>query len=90
MTVKTNLRALRHRHGLRLTEFEAVSGLSNQYISQAELGRVQATERLERKMEAAVETIIVRRENELLFLKRDYQLYKGRLLQPMEDTEHER
>lgn len=89
MAFKTNLRALRHRYGLRLTELEAVSGVSNQYISQAELGHVQATERLEERMEAAVETIIAQRENDLLFLKGDYQLYKGRLLQPVEDTEHE-
>ncbi len=90
MAFQTNLRALRHRHGLRLTELEAVSGLRNQYISKAELGQVQVTARLERQLEAAVETIIALRENELLFLKRDYQMYKGHLLQLTEDTEHER
>jgi len=89
MEFKTNLRVLRHRYGLRLTELASVSGLSNQYISQAELGHIQATERLERQMEDAVAVLIARRTTELLALKEDYRTYKGRLLQPAEDTEHE-
>lgn len=89
MAFKANLRVLRHRYTLRLTELEAVSGLSNQYISQAELGHIQPTKRLEQQMDAAVAAVIIRREKELLALKEDYQKYKGRLLRPAEDTEHE-
>ncbi len=89
MKAKTNLRVLRHRHGLRLKELETASGLSNQYISQAELGHIQPTSCLERQMESAVEAVIVQREKDLTDLKKDYQIFKGRLLLPTEGTEHE-
>ena len=47
MEHETNLRALRLRHGLQLTELSEVSWLSDQYISRAELGQIAATPRLE-------------------------------------------
>ena len=50
MEIKTNLRALRHRYRLSLAELEAASGLSNQYLSRAELGQLSATERLEKQL----------------------------------------
>ena len=40
MEHETNLRALRLRHGLQLTELSEVSWLSDQYISRAELGQM--------------------------------------------------
>ena len=43
MEHETNLRALRLRHGLQLTELSEVSWLSDQYISRAELGQIAAT-----------------------------------------------
>ncbi len=89
MEMKTNLRALRHRYGLSLTELEAVLGLSNQYISRAELGQIQPTSRLENQLESAIERIIAKRESTLRSFKKDFQSYKGRLLRPVEDTEHD-
>lgn len=89
MEIKTNLRALRHRYGLSLTELEAVLGLSNQYISRAELGQIQPTSRLENQLESAIERIIAKRESTLQSFKKDFQSYKGRLLRPVEDTEHD-
>lgn len=44
---KTNLRALRLRYDIPLSELSAASGLSNQYISRAELGEISPTPRLE-------------------------------------------
>ena len=43
---KTNLRALRLRHDIPLSELSAAAGLSNQYISRAELGEISPTPRL--------------------------------------------
>lgn len=89
MEMKTNLRLLRHHYALSLAELETVSGLSNQYISRAELGQVQPTERLEKRLAAAVETVIAGRERSLSALRKDYQLCKGRLLRPVEGIEHD-
>lgn len=85
----TNLRALRLRYGLSLTELEAASGLSNQYISRAELGEIAATPRLEEQLETAVEQIIVKREITLQSFKTDFLRYRGRILRPAEDSEHD-
>ena len=54
MEGKTNLRALRLRYDIPLSELSAASGLSNQYISRAELGEISPTPRLEDKLGAAV------------------------------------
>lgn len=89
METTTNLRVLRHRYGLSLTELEAVSRLSNQYISRAELGEIAVTARLENQLESAVEEIIARREAALKSFKTDFQHYRGRLLRPAEDMEHD-
>ena len=43
MEKETNLRALRHRHGVCLTELADACGLSNQYLSRAELGLIPPT-----------------------------------------------
>lgn len=88
MEITTNLRVLRRRYGLSLTELETVTGLSNQYISRAELGEIAATPRLETQLESAVEKIITKREIALRSFKADFQRYRGRLLRPVEDTEY--
>lgn len=84
MKRKTNLRALRHRYDIPLSELSAVSGLSNQYISRAELGEFSPTARLEEKLGAAVDALIVQRHVRLSGLERRYEACKGRLLQPEE------
>ncbi len=84
MSRKTNLRALRHRYGISLPELSAVSGLSSQYISRAELGETSPTARLEEKLGAAVDAVIVQRSVRLASLERSYAVRKGRLLQPEE------
>ena len=89
MKTTTNLRALRHRCGLSLTELEAASGLSNQYISRAELGEIATTARLEKQLESALEEIIAKRESALQSFKSDFQRCRGRLLRPVEDTEYD-
>lgn len=78
---QTNLRALRLRYDIPLSELSAVSGLSNQYISRAELGEVSPTPRLEDKLGAAVETVIGQRHGRLGALERSFAACKGRLLQ---------
>ena len=79
---KTNLRALRLRHDIPLSELSAASGLSNQYISRAELGEISPTPRLEDKLGAAVDAVILRRRERLSALERSFAACKGRLLQP--------
>ncbi len=81
MEPQTNLRMLRLRHHVSLTELAAHAGLSGQYISRAELGEISATARLERQMNAALEAAISRRRTELHALEADYIAYQGTLLQ---------
>ena len=82
MERKTNLRALRIHHEISLVELEAASGLSDQYISRAELGEISPTSLLEEKLDAAIETIIAQRSARLVALKQSFAACKGRLLQP--------
>lgn len=81
MVRKTNLRALRLRYDIPLSELSAASGLSNQYISRAELGELSSTPRLEDKLGFAVTAVIVQRHERLGALERSFAACKGRLLQ---------
>ena len=89
MNNTTNLRRLRGRCHVPLRELEAASGLSNQYISKAELGMVPASRRLEGRLSSAMENIIANRKKELLVLEEEYLACQGRLLEPAEDEQHE-
>ena len=82
MERNTNLRALRLRYEIPLSELSAASDLSVQYISRAELGEISPTVRLEEKLGAAVDVVIVRRHERLSALERSFAACKGRLLQP--------
>ncbi len=86
---ENNLRRLRLQHQITLRELEAVSGVSNQYISCAELGTISATVGLSRKMDTIVELMIASRREKLLLLEADFLQYRGRLLEPAEDESHE-
>ena len=81
MVRKTNLRALRLRYEIPLSELSAASGLSVQYVSRAELGELSPTPRLEDKLGDAVETVIGQRHERLGALERSFAACKGRLLQ---------
>ena len=81
MEHETNLRALRHRHGVQLTELADACGLSNQYISRAELGLIPATPRLERQLLAAGEVVIAHRASTARALERELAPLRGRLLE---------
>ena len=89
MEKETNLRALRHRHGVSLTELADACGMSNQYLSRAELGLIPPTPRLEQQLLRAVETVIAHRASTSQALKRELQPLKGRLLQRVEVTQCE-
>ena len=89
MNRKTNLRALRLRYEIPLSEMSAAAGLSNQYISLAELGEISPTPRLEDKLGAAVDAVILRRRERLSALERSFAACKGRLLQPEEGVPDE-
>lgn len=84
MERNTNLRALRLRHDIPLSELSVASDLSVQYISRAELGEISPTPRLEKKLGAAVDAVIVRRHERLSALEGSFAARKGRLLQPEE------
>ena len=81
MEHETNLRALRHRHGVQLTELADACGLSNQYISRAELGLIPAAPRLEKQMLGAMERVIAHRRGTAQALERELQPLRGRLLE---------
>lgn len=89
MEGKTNLRALRLRYDIPLSELSAVSGLSNQYISRAELGEISPTPRLVEKLGAAVAAVIVQRHERIGALERSFAACKGRLLQREESVPDE-
>ena len=72
MEIKTNLRALRHRYRLPLAELEAASGLSNQYLSRAELGQLSATERLEKQLDACSERRHIQMSNETYYIPTNF------------------
>ena len=79
---RTNLRALRLRYDIPLSELSVASGLSVQYVNRAELGEISPTPHLEDKLGAAVETVIGQRHERLGALERSLTACKGRLLQP--------
>lgn len=81
MEHETNLRALRHRHGVCLTELADACGLSNQYLSRAELGQIAPTPRLEAQLTSAVEKAILRRAAVVRDMSRDFRRCRGRLLE---------
>ncbi len=81
---KTNLRRLRHRYGMSLTELARAAGLSNQYISWAELGKTAATPTLEARLSCAVEKIIALRRENAAGLEQDYLACRGELLRSVE------
>lgn len=81
MEYETNLRALRHRHGLQLTELADACGLSNQYLSRAELGLIPATPRLEQQLLSALEVAIAHRASTARALERELEPLRGRLLE---------
>lgn len=81
MEHETNLRALRHRHGVCLTELADACGLSNQYLSRAELGLIPPTPRLERQLLSALEVVISHRASTAQALERELKLLRGRLLE---------
>lgn len=89
MEKETNLRALRHRHGVSLTELADACGLSNQYLSRAELGLIPPSPKLENQLLKAVEAVIAHRSSTSEMLKQELQPLKGRLLQPVEVTRRE-
>lgn len=82
MVRKTNLRALRLRYDIPLSELSAASGLSIQYINQAELGQIAPTPRLEEQLKTALSVIIIQRKEGLDSLERSFTDCKGRLFQP--------
>lgn len=85
----TNLRRLRSRCHVSLLELEAASGLSNQYISSAELGKIQPSRQLEERLCSAIEVIIANRKQELLLLEADFLKCRGRLLELAEEGSDE-
>ena len=84
MEIKTNLRALRHRHQISIRVLAAHAALSIQYVSRAELGEISATPRLEAQMASAIESVISVRKAEVRALEKDYAACKGRLLREEE------
>ena len=81
MQKETNLRALRLRHGVQLTELADACGLSNQYLSRAELGLIPPTPRLERQLLSALEVVISHRASTAQALERELKPLRGRLLE---------
>lgn len=80
----TQLRLFRFKHQISLSELHRHSGLSHQHISRLELCRRSRTPKGERVLADAIRSIIISRREALENLEREYEVYRGNLLQPLE------
>ena len=80
----TRLRLFRFKHQISLSELHRHSGLSHQHISRLELCRRSRTPKGERVLADAIRSIILSRREALENLEREYEVYRGNLLQPLE------
>ena len=80
----TRLRSCRFKHQISLSELHRHSGLSHQHISRLELCRRSRTPKGERVLADAIRSIIISRREALENLEREYEVYRGNLLQPLE------
>lgn len=80
----TRLRLFRFKHQISLSEIHRHSGLSHQHISRLELCRRSRTPKGERVLADAIRSIIISRREALENLEREYEVYRGNLLQPLE------
>lgn len=80
----TRLRLFRFKHQISLSELHRHSGLSHQHISRLELCRRSRTPKGERVLADAIRSIIISRRKALENLEREYEVYRGNLLQPLE------
>ena len=80
----TRLRLFRFKHQISLSELHRHGGLSHQHISRLELCRRSRTPKGERVLADAIRSIIISRREALENLEREYEVYRGNLLQPLE------
>ena len=80
----TRLRLFRFKHQISLSKLHRHSGLSHQHISRLELCRRSRTPKGERVLADAIRSIIISRREALENLEREYEVYRGNLLQPLE------
>ena len=80
----TRLRLFRFKHQISLSELHRHSGLSHQHISRLELCRRSRTPKGERVLADVIRSIIISRREALENLEREYEVYRGNLLQPLE------
>ena len=80
----TRLLLFRFKHQISLSELHRHSGLSHQHISRLELCRRSRTPKGERVLADAIRSIIISRREALENLEREYEVYRGNLLQPLE------
>lgn len=80
----TRLQLFRFKHQISLSELHRHSGLSHQHISRLELCRRSRTPKGERVLADAIRSIIISRREALENLEREYEVYRGNLLQPLE------
>ena len=80
----TRLRLFRFKHQISLSELHRHSGLSHQHFSRLELCRRSRTPKGVRVLADAIRSIIISRREALENLEREYEVYRGNLLQPLE------
>lgn len=80
----TRLRILRLKYEIPLTVLARTADVSSQHLSRIELAAVRPTPRQEKRVEAALEGLILQRRTALAGLEKDFLAEKGRLLEPLE------
>lgn len=88
MVTTTRVRFLRLKYKISLVKLAAKAGISNQQLSRLELNQINATQYWEGKVTEAFLELIADEKTFLANLEKDFFLYKGRLLEPME-VEHD-
>ena len=83
-----NLRVLRLKYHISLTELSQTSGLSSQRISQLELSTGHVTDGTVQKLLDGLEQAISQRLQSQLALQADFQKHQNSLMELVGETDH--
>ena len=81
------MRALRHKHGITMIQLAKCAGICQQLLSDIELGKEGASKHRSEMMDSAFLRLIGLRRKALSEMEADYQRYKGRLLEHIDEPE---
>lgn len=87
--MRRRMRLLREKHGIPIMELGRCCDVSQQRLTQIELGSANTTTHMNRLVETAFVRLIAARRRELAALEKDFQIYRKCLLDFVEEEECE-